>query len=635
MGTGREQQNAPAGMDDEKHISSQEAKGLEEHSDVMPDNASGDGSLQDGVKAIEAISQAWTRTALVVAYFSIFLMAFVTSLEGQVINSLLIFVTSSFQNHSMVSTINVVQGVINAVVKPPMAKVADVFGRTEAFCVSIALYTLGYIVMASSQNVSNYAAAQIFYSAGSTGLMILQQVFIADTTDLSWRALMSTLPDLPFLVTTWIGSIIGGGIMSSSGSWRWAYGMWAIILPVAFLPLLFSLVMNTRRAKQLGIAPERKTLQGSVPRILANLWRDLDMGGIILLSASFALILIPCTIAGTLPDGWQNREVIAMITIGAILLVIYPCWEMSTRFGRKHGVKGTLAKVLEYTAPYPLTPLHLLKSRTFTAGCILITFYFVAFYLSVFPYFYSYLMVVRNLDMKSATYITQIFSFSSTVSSIIVSVIIKLTKRYKWFVVIGSSLYTLGLGLMMKYRTETSSLSAIIGCQVLIGFGGGMLNVPTQLGVQASAGHQNVATATAMFLTVISIGSAIGSAISGAVWGKNIPAKLTEYLPEAAKVNATVIYGDITAALAYEVGTPERIAISRSYQETMTTLLTIAVCMCAPIFLCSLLMTDYKLDEMEQGVKGLVIGGEIGEDGKKKDVRKGNTYSPLTWFKRS
>lgn len=260
-----------------------------------------------------------------------------------------------------------------------MAKVADVFGRTEAFCVSIALYTLGYIVMASSQNVSNYAAAQIFYSAGSTGLMILQQVFIADTTDLSWRALMSTLPDLPFLVTTWIGSIIGGGIMSSSGSWRWAYGMWAIILPVTFLPLLFSLVMNTRRAKQLGIAPERETLQGSVPRIIANLWRDLDMGGIILLSASFALILIPCTIAGTLPDGWQNREVIAMITIGAILLVIYPCWEMSTRFGRKHGVKGTLAKVLEYTAPYPLTPLHLLKSRTFTAGCILITFYFGKF----------------------------------------------------------------------------------------------------------------------------------------------------------------------------------------------------------------------------------------------------------------
>lgn len=113
MSTVREQ-NAPAGMDDEKHISSQEAKGLEEHSDVTPDNASGDGSpLQDGVKAIEAISQAWTRTALVIAYFSIFLMAFVTSLEGQVINSLLIFVTSSFQNHSMVSTINVVQGVIN------------------------------------------------------------------------------------------------------------------------------------------------------------------------------------------------------------------------------------------------------------------------------------------------------------------------------------------------------------------------------------------------------------------------------------------------------------------------------------------------------------------------------------------
>lgn len=82
-----------------------------------------------------------------------------------------------------------------------MAKIADVFGRLEAFSISILLYVVGYIQKATSKNVQTYAAAQIFYSAGNTGLQILQQVFIADTSDLLNRALWSSLPDIPFLIT--------------------------------------------------------------------------------------------------------------------------------------------------------------------------------------------------------------------------------------------------------------------------------------------------------------------------------------------------------------------------------------------------------------------------------------------------
>ncbi|KAL6360969.1 hypothetical protein LRP88_04430 [Fusarium phalaenopsidis] len=617
--------------DDEKHRN---------HADERPptsdDRTSSSEDALDGVKGIEAISKTWTKTSLAVAYGSLLLMAFITSLEGQVTGSVLIFVTSSFQSHSLVSTIGVVQAVILAVVKPPMAKIADVFGRMEAFCASIALYTLGYIQMAASNNVETFASAQIFYAAGSTGLLILQQVFIADTTDLTWRALFSTVPDLPFLVTTWIGERIGTGIRNSSGSWRWAYGMWAILLPVSFLPLLISLFLNGRRAKKLGLAPEsRTTIKGSSGQILLNLWRDMDIGGILLLAAGFSLILVPCTIAAKVPNGWSNKSIIAMVALGAVFVVIYPFWEMSTRLGKKYTVQGTFGKILANMAPYPLTPLHLLKSQTFSAGCVLITFYFMAFYLSVQPYFYSYLLVVWDLDTQSATYIVQIFSFSGTVSSLIVSFLIKFTNRYKWFVVAGSCLYILGMGLMMKYRTQDASLSAIIGTQICIGFGGGMLNVPAQLGVQASAGHQNLGSATAIFLTLISIGSAIGSAISGAVWGRNIPAKLTAYLPEEAKQNARMIFDDINVALSYPMNGPERMAINRSYQETMSTLLTIAVCVCVPVLICGFLMSDYHLNEMEQGVTGRVIGGEIGEDRMKaQGSKKGSSYNPAKWFKR-
>jgi MFS family permease len=245
-----------------------------------------------------------------------------------------------------------------AVIKPPMAKIADVFGRLEAFSFSILLYVIGYIQMATSTNVQTYAAAQIFYSAGSTGLQILQQIFVADTSDLLNRALWSSMPDTPFLVTVWIGSVIGNRVYGTT-TWRWGYGMWCIILPAMFLPLALTLFLNNRKAEKLGLtAPSQWKGLGFV-QVVKKLWSEIDIGGIVLLSAGFALILIPLTIAAKAADGWKSGSIIAMIVIGFVYLIIFPFWESS-----------------EGLAPRPLIPLHLLKSRTFCAGCGVGFFYF-------------------------------------------------------------------------------------------------------------------------------------------------------------------------------------------------------------------------------------------------------------------
>lgn len=62
-------------------------------------------------------------------------------------------------------------------------------------------------------------------------------------------------------------------------------------------------------------------------------------------------------------------------------------------------------------------------------------------------------------------------------------------------------------------------------------------------------------------------------------------------------------------------GTPERAAIDRSYQETMDILLIIAACLAAPIIPLSLVMRNYKLDAIDQKVRGKVIGKERRLDG--------------------
>lgn len=170
---------------------------------------------------------------------------------------------------------------------------------------------------------------------------------------------------------------------------------------------------------------------------------------------------------------------------------------------------------------------------------------------------------------------------------------------------------------MIAYRTENASTWAIIGTQIAVGIGGGFLNVPAQLGVQASASHQQVAAATTVFLTILEVGGAVGAAVSGAIWSTYVPSKLQQYLPPDLAANYTTIYGDFTIASNYTLyprDTPARVAINRAYNETMRYMLIGAICAAVPILPLSFCLKNYKLDQMKQPVEGKVIGSSRQRD---------------------
>ena len=477
-----------------------------------------------------------------------------------------------------------------------MAKIANVFGRLEAFSVSAFLYLAGYIQMAGSDSVKTFASAQIFYSAGSTGLQILIQIFVADTSDLLNRALFSSLPDMPFLITVWVGPPIANSLLAHT-TWRWGYGVWTIVLPVAFMPLALSLFLNMRRAAKVHPLPASPWKSQTVIGGFKSLWYDLDILGLLLLSAAISLILVPLTLAATAKSHWYNASIIAMVVVGCVCLVAFPLWESSNKF-----------------APRPFLSLRLLTTRNVPTGCAIGFFYFAVFYTSIQPYFSSYLQVVQDDSVTAAGHIVQTFTFTSTVTAICISFVIKYTRHYKYYITTGACIYLLGIGLMIRYRSESSSTSQIVGTQIAVGVGGGMLNVPAQLAVQAAVSHSDVAAVTAIFLTIVEIGGAVGAAISGAVWTANIPKKLVQYLPVTDQADATLIFGNLTVAKSYMGGSPERAAINRSYQETMDILLIIAACLAAPLIPLSLMLRNYKLDTMDQKVKGTVIGRERHSD---------------------
>lgn len=85
--------------------------------------------------------------------------------------------------------------------KPIAAKFSDVLGRTEAWIIAIAFYTIGYIILAASGGIDAYAAGTIVRAVGYAAVQILMQIVIGDVTSLRWRTFTSALVSAPVSLT--------------------------------------------------------------------------------------------------------------------------------------------------------------------------------------------------------------------------------------------------------------------------------------------------------------------------------------------------------------------------------------------------------------------------------------------------
>jgi MFS family permease len=161
-------------------------------------------------------------------------------------------VTSSFGEHALLSTTNVLSTLIPGVIKLPLAKLMDIWGRPQGFVAMLFCAVIGLIMMAASNNIETYAAAQVFYWVGFNGIAYVLDVFIADTSSLKWRGLMFAFANSPFIVTTFAGAPAAQSFYETAG-WRWAFGAFAIITPVMSLPFLWVFWNNQRLAKKQGV----------------------------------------------------------------------------------------------------------------------------------------------------------------------------------------------------------------------------------------------------------------------------------------------------------------------------------------------------------------------------------------------
>lgn len=217
----------------------------------------------------------------------------------------------------------------------------------------------------------------------------MQQIFIADTTNLINRGLWASLPEaVASIPTLYLGTIVADKVLEDS-TWRWGYGMWAIMIPFCAAPLILTMLVLQRRGARNGYVRKSIWNTGDVnapfPKRLSRLfWNDLDLLGAFLLVAGLGLSLIPLSLTGARnSDRWKEGSFIAMLVVGVAVLACFFIWD--ARFAKS-----------------PFVPFRMIKERTVVAACLLsiLDFFHYACFTIFFP---SYLQVAADLSAGHAS----------------------------------------------------------------------------------------------------------------------------------------------------------------------------------------------------------------------------------------
>ncbi|KAI0405672.1 MFS general substrate transporter [Xylaria palmicola] len=552
------------------------------------DGEGGEQALADsshgGVQQADAINQVWSRASLAAAYIFIFLCSLINALQWQVVFNLMPYVVSEFSSHSLIPTIAIVSNILSGILKLPVAKIIDSWGRAQGFASTTLLASLGLLLMSLCRDVETYAAAQVIYSVGISGFSYILDIIVADTSSLKNRSLALAFSSAPYLITTFIGPVIASSF-ADDGLWRWAFAASSILLTLLCLPLFYILILNMRKAKLLGLLQKSTKPDPWTAKKLVRYLVEFDAIGMVLLSVGMTLILVPFSLTSSSSTRTSLNAYTATLLLGFAFVFAFGFHERKVN--------------------KPFIAFSLLCSRNVAGACLLSISIFVA-YFAWDGYYTSYLQVVHGLSITQAGYIGQTYSIGSSVWGIVVGYLIRRSDRFKWLAVMALPVHILGGALMIIFRRPDTHIVWVIMCQVLLTIGGSTLIVCDQMAVMAVANHAELASAMAILSLCMYIGSAMGSSFSGAIWNSTLPKALAELLPELSPVELGQIASDLKKQLSYPMGSPTRSAIVAAYAKSQARMCIVGTLVSLIEVGAVLIWRDVRLSRSKQ-VKGTVF----------------------------
>lgn len=464
-----------------------------------------------------------------------------------------------------------------AITQPIYVNVSDVLGRKQPLYASMVLFAVGSVVFATARNMSVLIAGRLIQGLGAGGLDVLEEIILADITNLKERPMYIGLLAVAVAAGTISGPILGA-VFSEFVDWRWIGWINLPVVGLAFVLALFFLHLRP------------------IPLRFSAKVRRLDWIGMGLFAVGAAATTLPLSWANALYP-WSSWRTIVPFVIGLVVLAIFCFYE-------KRVANSVLTNGIP---PNGVLPYRIFANVTSVSSLITGFIHGLILYTTLLysPLFYEAVFLEAPLEAAKSTLpiCTLVVAFS-----FVAPVIIEITRRYRVLLWVGWILTTVFLGLWCLVGQATSRAEAYV-FQCLLGAGAGILFTGIQVPMQASVVDVNdTGLAVGMLVVFRLFGGLVGLSISStafsSVFQHSIAALGT--LPEQVQVlnDASQAVGFIPTLRTLDLPSEFMSKLVEAYRQPFQVIWIIMTCFSGVGFFVSLFTKELSLENEDVGRQG-------------------------------
>jgi EmrB/QacA subfamily drug resistance transporter len=460
---------------------------------------------------------------------ALLLVLLLASLDQTIVSTALPTIVGDLGGLSHLSWVVTAYLLASTVSGPLYGKLGDLYGRKIVLQVAIVLFLIGSALCGQSQSMTELIAFRALQGLGGGGLLVTAMAAIGDIIPPRDRGRYQGFFGAVFGVATVIGPLLGGFFVDNL-TWRWIF---YVNLPLGLIALAV-------------IAAAFKPRSDHVQH-------RIDYLGAAVLTAGLSAIVLFTSLGGT-SYSWGSPFMIALITIGVAMLILFP--------------------FVEQRASEPILPLALFRNRIFVVAAAVGFIIGLALFGAV-TFLPLYLQVVKGHSPTVSGLLITPMMAGLLVTSILSGNLISRFGRYRPFPIAGTALAAVGLFLLSHIGLATSTLTVALD-MVVLGLGLGMTMQVLVLATQNAVDYRYLGVATSGSTLFRQIGGSIGVSAFGAIFSNNLSHELATRIPKGVHV-PTAANPAVVSHLPAAIKGPYIEAFSAALQPVFTTAAAVAV----------------------------------------------------------
>jgi EmrB/QacA subfamily drug resistance transporter len=384
------------------------------------------------------------------------------------------------------------------------AALGDRFGRRRVFMIGIAIFTAASAGAALAPSADWLIAARALQGVGGAIVTPLTLTLLSAAVPASKRgAALGVWSGVAGLAVA-SGPLVGGAVVEGL-SWQWIFWL-NVPIGLVLLPI-------ASRLKE-SYGPDKA----------------LDLPGLGLASAG--LLSLTWGIINGHGHGWSSPEILAALSIGAVLLAAFVLWERRT--------------------PEPMLPMRFFENRAFSAANAASLFMYFGMFGSIFLLTQFFQTAQGYSPLEAGLRVLPWTAMPMIVAPI--SGVLSDRIGGRPLMAIGLALQAVGLAWIAAVSTATVGYGSLVGPFIVSGIGMGMFFAPVANVVLSAVRPVEEGKASGANNAIREVGGVLGVAVLASIFarygGYESPSTFNDGLVPALWVGAIVVaVGAVTALL--------------------------------------------------------------------------------------